>query len=104
MIKLYHGSSCYNINDMLDNPKATQNINGFGFYTTTSLQTAKLYGSIVYCYEVESLKYTQRPINRAWEDGISTYEECVKQGMEVVIVDVDSFILDEVVDAYVVRD
>tara|TARA_R110000744_G_scaffold208461_14_gene327211 strand:+ start:6155 stop:6499 length:345 start_codon:yes stop_codon:yes gene_type:complete len=87
-IKLYHGTTTTdNINNLLDCPKASACINGNGFYVTMNIEVARRYGSKVVVWEVEAglLNIAQRPIDQRYQEGLATYEECVKGGMEIVL-------------------
>tara|TARA_R110000850_G_scaffold184409_1_gene309949 strand:+ start:86 stop:448 length:363 start_codon:yes stop_codon:yes gene_type:complete len=86
-VKLYHGTTTTNINNLLDCPKATACINGNGFYVSLDIEVAKQYGSSVVCWEVEAglLNIAQRPIDQRYQEGLMTYEECALGGMEIVL-------------------
>ncbi len=101
-MRLYHGTNATLI-DIVDNAKVSKCINGIGFYMTDSLEVARKYGSRVVELELEDFDdYLVRPIDQRYTDGLATYEECVKGGMEYVITNQNSLnnmILDCVVDA-----
>tara|TARA_R110000796_G_scaffold14055_5_gene46131 strand:- start:2471 stop:2803 length:333 start_codon:yes stop_codon:yes gene_type:complete len=106
IIKLYHGTNASNTNNVIDFPKATKNINGFGFYATRDIGVARLYGSKVVCWEVEDTfmdEYItlERPIDQRYTAGLATYEECVAGGMEVYMPSNAAIhMADECLDAY----
>ena len=83
---LYHGTNS-NINNVIDSPKLTQSLNGLGFYLTNDIEVAKKYGRNIIAYDITGfdLPMTIRPIDLSYLDGLSTYEECVKGGIEYVV-------------------
>lgn len=91
MITLYHGTNAINLNEVLDSPKATKNINGLAFYLSREYDTASRYGNRVVAWEVDEAMVTfiERPIDQSYVDGISSYETCVLGGMEVVMSQVE---------------
>ena len=88
-IVLYHGTMSFNINGVLDCPKAAKAINGFGFYCTLDEETARGFGCVVAWVLdkdlFDELEYTQRPIDQRYTEGLATYAECASCGMEVVL-------------------
>lgn len=89
-IKLYHGTNASDVNNVLDCPKATKNINGLGFYCTLDLEVAKQFGSKICVWEVEAsfldkFESIIRPIDQRYVEGLETYDECARNGIEVVL-------------------
>lgn len=89
-IKVFHGTNASNINDVIDNPRMTNCINGFGFFTTNDIEVARKFGKTVICWEMsvevaEAVKFNIQPIDKSFEEGIRTHKECVEAGMEWVI-------------------
>ena len=88
-ITLYHGTMSMDINDVIDYPKASNAINGLGFYTSLDEETARGFGRVVaWVIDKElfdKLEYTQRPIDQRYMEGLATYHECASYGMEVVL-------------------
>jgi hypothetical protein len=83
---IYHGTNARSI-DIMDSPKASRNINGLGFYATKDINVANKYGSKVIAFDIddELIEYIERPIDQSYVEGLSTYEECAKNGMEIVM-------------------
>tara|TARA_R110002020_G_scaffold132454_1_gene295799 strand:+ start:594 stop:965 length:372 start_codon:yes stop_codon:yes gene_type:complete len=88
-ITLYHGTMSLNINEVVDYPKASKSINGFGFYCTLDAETARGFGRVIAWVltkeQFDELEYTQRPIDQRYTEGLATYAECASYGMEVVL-------------------
>ena len=90
LITLYHGTNASNTNDVMDSPRATNAINGNGFYLTRDINVARSYGSTVIAYEVEvqveEFSIT-RPIDTRHTDPSLdiSYSECAKGGIEAFI-------------------
>ena len=85
-MKLYHGTNASNINDVIDNAKMTNNINGFGFYLTNDEDVARRYGAKVICWEVDiNIPMIVRPIDQSYNEGFITYQEAADAGLEFVI-------------------
>ena len=67
-IKFYHGTNNNEVNNIIDDPRATKAVNGIGFYCTTNIEVARAYGSNVIVFEmsIEAMKMVKpviRPIN-----------------------------------------
>ena len=93
IIRIYHGTnSRANAEAIMDNPIATNAINGFGFYASRDINVARNYGQHVVCWEIDSAAFsairgtTQGPIDRRYTDPSMdiSYGECAEGGMEVV--------------------
>ena len=107
-IKLFHGTNAINVKSVMDSPKASNSINGLGFCVTTDVEVAKLYGSKVVCWEVEASfldKFDSivRPIDTRYVEGLRTYEECAKDGIEIMLTQVSADVMATYCeDAYVI--
>ena len=107
-VTLYHGTNNANPLNLLDNPALRPSINGVGFYLTMDKEQASGYGRHVLTYELEGDVYDEleaivRPTNLSYLDGVMTYSECYKEGLEVVLTSqrqLNILVLDSV-DAYV---
>ena len=85
-MKLYHGTNASNIFNVMDNARMTKNINGLGFYLTNDINTASRYGSKIICWIVDKdIPMIVRPIDQRYVEGLATYEECARGGMEYVV-------------------
>ena len=88
-IKLYHGTKHRSITDVMDSPKASNAINGFGFYVTKQLHVAKQYGRVI-CFEISvelanQLNLRERPIDQRFTEDQSLLNECIEGGLEIVL-------------------
>ena len=100
----YHGTNANPIS-IMDDAKASSNINGFGFYCTTSAEVAKRYGKNVIAFVMDAsleLSYIQRPIDQRYVDNLASYKECEENGVECVFNNTNQLILDNV-NTYVVH-
>ena len=89
IITLYHGTMNTNTNEVVDYPKASKSINGFGFYCTLDAETAGGFGRVVAWVltkeQFDELEYIQRPIDQRYTEGLASYAVCASYGMEVVL-------------------
>jgi hypothetical protein len=86
-IKLYHGTNSQDINNLLDYPAATKNINGIGFYVSLEFNSAKKYGSEVVCWEVDAAFLAANdvcimPIDQRYVEDMALWDECLAGGTE----------------------
>ena len=88
-IVLFHGTMSLNINEVVDYPKASNAINGNGFYCTFDEETARGFGRVIAWVltkeQFDELEYTQRPIDQRYTEGLASYTECASYGMEIVL-------------------
>ena len=64
-MKLYHGTNSNDVDAIMNDPRASNAVNGYGFYMTKSLEVARSYGRNVICFDVsiEAMKLV-RPVVR----------------------------------------
>ena len=89
-VLLYHGTNTSCITDVMDSPRMSHNINGYGFYLTDYVPTARCYGKSVVVYAMtaevyESIQFKIRSIDLSYQEGLKPYGECVMGGIEYVI-------------------
>ena len=112
IIKIYHGTNSQaNAEAIMDDPKATNAINGYGFYATRDIKVAKNYGQFVVCWEIEAEAFaaikgtTQGPIDKRYAEPSMdiSYGECAEGGMEVVFTQKGAIeVVVECEDSYIV--
>lgn len=87
-VKFYHGTNA-DVESVLDHPEMKQAINFDrpAFYLTDDVKVAKQYGHKVAVFELPAdFEFDKTgPIDRRWEEGLATLDECLEGGREYLI-------------------
>jgi hypothetical protein len=84
-ISYYHATDYY-VDVVMDFPLAKPALHGHGFYVSLTKEGAAPYGKRIIEFVMDKeFDAPIRPINKAYLDDMSLLEECMRDGMEVVL-------------------